>query len=97
MQLIIDIPEEKLRSVVERALSDNYSWQNAVRELACRFAREQVADLPVETLVRNFIETRTATILDDVVYKQLRHVVKLAVDKELSAAREIAASKEETR
>lgn len=94
MKLEIDIPDEKLRSVVGRALTDGYVWQNAVKELACRFAREQVEVLPVERLVREFIEAKTTTILEDAVYKQLRHVVKIAVDKELSAAREIVAEKD---
>ena len=88
MKVEIEIPETKLREAVEQAMKNGYNWQHVLRDKILRVTAEKAAELPVDEIVSSFIKEKLEAILDDVVYKQVRHVVKLAVNKELAVARE---------
>ena len=87
MKIEFEIPDDKFAKCVADSIRDGGHWYGAVREQVTKAAHEQVLRLPIEDMVKKFIAEKVESIMDDVVYKQLRHVVKLAVDKELGIAR----------
>jgi hypothetical protein len=44
--------------------------------------------MDVGGIVKGYLDKRIVDVLEDVVNKQMRHIVKLAVDRELAVARE---------
>lgn len=88
MRIEIDVPDDRIEATMRAAITNAWNWSNAVGKLAEDAAREKIKTIAMDAIVSKYIDERLPRILEDVVYKQVRHVVKLAVDRELAVARE---------
>lgn len=88
MKIEVEFDEKRLGESAAAMLRNSHWIDEAIRAALRPAAEKAIRELDPTELVRAFIEKRIETVIGDVVTNQLRHIVKLAVDKELAAARE---------
>lgn len=94
MKIEIDVPDEgelqREISLIATRCIKNVNWlRDKIERKVNHVALDYVESLDIAGMVRAHIDTKIQSVIENVVAGQVRHIVKLAVDKELAIAREL--------
>lgn len=88
MKVEVEIDDALIARRATKYLEDANWMGDQIASTVRAAAREAIEDLDFSSIVKGYLDSKLTSVLEDVVAKQVRHIVKLAVDRELAVARE---------
>ena len=89
LQVVLDVNPDKIEQMAQQALDNHWQLKEMVTRAVNDAYEKAIREMDLSALARERIQAKVQQVADDVIYGQLKHLVKLAVDRELAAARAI--------